>query len=110
MKSELRKSTFLLIIDKQPEASTEHEQPRQDCSCAAAGAGKVTLFRLMRQSRMKARVPAERVLNAQLYLLLSPFPPALQLQVNFSLCSLFASLRGLLTFSESRPAAIDYLL
>lgn len=49
----------------------------QNDLCAAAGVGKVMVFRLMRQNRIKAKVTAERVLNAQLYLLLSLFPPAL---------------------------------
>lgn len=41
------------------------------------------LFRLMRQNRIKVKVTAERVLNAQPYLLLSLFPPGLQLQGSF---------------------------
>lgn len=53
-----------------------------DSSCVAAGAGKVMLFRLIRQNRIKAKATAERVLNAHLYLLLPLFPPGLQLQVN----------------------------
>lgn len=53
-----------------------------DSSHGAAGAGKVMLFRLMRQNRIKAKITAESVLNAQQYLLLSLIPPGLQLQVN----------------------------
>lgn len=65
------------------QATTVRTVHVQDFSRAAAGAGKMMLFRLMRQSRIKVKVTAERVLNAQPYLLLSLFLPGLQLQVNF---------------------------
>lgn len=54
----------------------------QDSSHAAAGAGKVMLFRLMRQNRIKAKITAESILKEEPYLSLSLFPPGLQLQVN----------------------------
>ena len=95
MESEIWKSAFLLVIANKREVGhgaqtiTVRTAHGQDSSHAAAGAGKAMLFRLMRRNRIKAKITAESVVNAQPCLLLSLFPPGLQSQVNaFSVQSL----------------------